>query len=79
MSEYRTSATFDGEGALVVRMPEAPPAGTRAEVIVRFPDAPADSKGTWREYFDWLERQPKSESTADEEQAFLRQLRDEWD
>lgn len=78
MSEYRTTATLTAEGTFVVPGPEGLPEGTPAEVTILISDAPA-TFGDLADYFRWLESQPPRKSAAEEEQAFLRKLRDEWD
>lgn len=55
--------------------------GTEAEILVRYlnPERDPPPSGTMGDFFDWLERQPRGMGTAEEDQALLRQMRDEWD
>lgn len=83
MNAYRTSGTVAADRTITVRVPEAS-VGSEAEVIVLFPEgsaAPPKEHPLRRFLADLRQRPTDSEGwrRSEEEQAFLRELRAEWD
>lgn len=80
MDAYRLSGTVAPDRTITVKVPREASVGAEAEVIVLFskPQAPPPEPHPLRTFLDNLKAEPGQQSTAEEEQAFLHELRDEW-
>lgn len=83
MNAYRFSGTVAADRTITVRVPEAS-VGDEAEIIVLFPQAPvnATAEHPLHRFLDELRSRPidsEGAAKAEAEQAFLRELREEWD
>ena len=82
MNAYRVSGKVSADRTITVRVPEAF-VGDDAEAIVLFPQSRPEpvEEHPLRRFLDELRSRPidpEGAARAEAEQAFLRELRDEW-